>query len=219
MRSLSTPQETYLLSLFGHDLDEHKQRAQKNAQELGLGGISLSAYEGALLRCLLRPLKPQRICEIGTLTGHSALWLMESLSAGGTMVTLEKDETRSRLAKAVLEPKAQELGLQWQEFTGDAISHLSSVAALGPFCGVFVDANKSQYLTYWDFARQNLRAGGLFVADNVFLSGAVVNGESEKFSKKQISILREFNQTIARDPDFETIILPTSEGLLLSYKK
>ncbi len=219
MRPPPSEMDQYLATLFSQDLHPAKKRAAENAEVLGLGNISLSSYEGHLLRFLMRQIRPKNICELGTLTGHSALWLLESLLPGGKLTTLEKSSAHAELAAEVLMPRARELTVEVEQLVGDAVTLLPELKSKGPFCGVFIDANKSQYLTYWEFARQNLRPGGLLIADNVFLGGAVFSGAPSKFSAKQIQTLRTFNQTILSDIEFDSTILPTSEGLLISYKK
>jgi caffeoyl-CoA O-methyltransferase len=85
---------------------------------------------------------------------------------------------------------------------------------------VFIDANKSAYLEYLDWAINNTTRGGLIVGDNTFLFGGVY-GESrnERSSQNQIKVMKEFNRRLADQTIFESCLIPTSEGLTVGIRK
>ena len=102
---------------------------------------------------------------------------------------------------------------------GDAREELEKLNSLGPFDGVFIDGNKAAYGDYLAWAEQNLRVGGVILADNIFLSGSVW-GEStqQKFSDKQIRVMQEFNNRLSDPTKFQSAVVPTFEGLFVAIK-
>jgi predicted O-methyltransferase YrrM len=202
-----------------------KLKSREFARELGLDRISLSSAEGALLTFLVRlhggataSGAGAKIVEIGTLTGLSAQYLIEGTDAGGKVWTLEKSEVHA--AKAVEawseHPRASDI----HAVVGDARATLAGIEANGPFDLLFIDGNKAAYGDYLAWGEKNVRAGGLIIADNVFLSGAVW-GESttQKFNEKQIRVLQEFNRRLADPALYDSVLVPTLEGLFVAMKK
>lgn len=195
-----------------------KQQSRIAAEELGLGRISLSSSEGQLLSFMIRQHQCRKFVEIGTLTGLSAQYILEGMDGAGLLWTLEKTEAHAAKAREAL--ALHPWGEKAVVVVGDARVTLESVASEGPFDGVFIDGNKAAYGDYLVWAEKNVRPGGLIVADNVFLSGAVW-GEAtqQKFSEKQIAVLQAFNKRLA-DPDFyQSVTVPTQEGMTFAIKK
>lgn len=213
-----TNKDNYLASLL-KDETELKQQSRKYAEELGLARISISAAEAQLIKTLVRTHGAKRFVEIGTLTGLSAQYLWEALPEGGELWTLEKDPKHGEMAARIfaqLDQSKKKIHL----VMGDAREELEKISAAGPFDGVFIDGNKAAYFDYLTWAEKNLRPGGLILADNVFLSGAVW-GETtqQRFSEKQIRVMQEFNKRLADPNLFEGAIVPTFEGLYIAIKK
>lgn len=203
----SYPKETTLM-----------QQSRQFAESLGLGAISISQTEGHLIRFLLDFIQPRKIVEIGTLTGLSCQYFLQSLQADGTIYSLEKSKEHFQLATQVLQPWIQ--SGQCHLILGDAKENLPTLNQHGPFDAIFIDGNKSAYKDYWTWAKANIRSGGLILVDNVFLAGAVWGDLSkQKFSSKQIGTVASMNQEILADSDFVSSFVPTSEGLLLARRK
>lgn len=195
-----------------------KLHSRAAAEELGLGRISLSSSEGQLLSFMIRLHQCRKFVEIGTLTGLSAQYILEGMDGAGSLWTLEKTEAHAVKAREAL--ALHPFGEKAHVVIGDARVTLETVASEGPFDGVFIDGNKAAYRDYLVWAEKNIRRGGLIVADNVFLSGAVW-GETtqQKFSEKQIGVLRAFNQRLADPKLYDSVIIPTQEGMTFAIKK
>lgn len=219
MRELMpTNKETYMGSLLQEE-SGLKQQSRKFAEELGLGRISISPAEGQLIKTLVRLHGSKKFVEIGTLTGLSAQYLFEALPTGGELWTLERDPKHGEMSHQVfaqLDQSEKKIHL----VMGDARAELEKISAQGPFDGVFIDGNKAAYFDYLIWAEKNVRSGGLVLADNIFLSGSVW-GETttQRFSEKQIRIMKEFNQRLADANIFEAAIVPSYEGLYVAVKK
>ncbi len=224
MRDLNqdlSPQETYLSSLFPSEAADLPsdliERARTAAVELGKAAISLSPAEARIVSTLISSHGCKKFVEIGTLTGASALWILQGLHKAGSLWTLEKDPAHAKAAKEIL--KAYQKQNPEQTVTvieGDAQETLKALSDEGPFDGIFIDGNKSAYCAYLDWAEENLKKGSLIIADNVFLSGAVFTGNTAKFSKKQVEVMREFNRRLADSSKYQSAIIPTSEGLFVA---
>lgn len=214
----NSAQEAYIQNLLSPESSLKKQSRQAS-EELGLARISISPAEAQLVKTLLRLHGTKKFVEIGTLTGLSAQYFFEALPEDGELWTLEKDPRHAQKAQEVFTqfgPSTKKIHL----VVGDAREELSKLAAQGPFDGVFIDGNKAAYGDYLAWAEQNLRPGGLILADNVFLSGAVWGADTtQRFSEKQIQVMQKFNQRLADPQLFESAVVPTFEGLYVAIKK
>lgn len=191
-----------------------KVAARKNSDKLGLGAISLSKAEAQILQFLVLGTAAKKVVEIGTLTGLSALYILECLQADACLWTLEKSPEHADLAAEVLAPYIKKN--QCKILIGDAREKLTEISGEGPFDAVFIDGNKAAYLDYFKWAVQNVVVGGLIVADNVFLAGAVWGEQTlQKFNEKQVRVVNEMNQLAFSDKNLKSAILPTEEGLLV----
>ena len=206
--------EEYLSQLFNAQLPEKLKQARAQADLFGKGHISLGDLEAQLMATLIKTHGAKKFVEIGTLTGASALWILQGLGVGGELWTFEKDPKHAEAAGEILQ------GLSAHILVGDAVETLPGIESLGPFDGIFIDGNKGAYGQYLDWAEKNIKKGGLILADNVFLRGSVFPGAppSETFSKKQVEVMRTFNQRLADPKKYAGSIVPTSEGLYIAVK-
>lgn len=157
-------------------------------------------------------IRPNRILELGTFTGYSALCLAEGLSEDGELVTIEHNDElettiRRNLAKSPLSSKIRLI-------IGDAKEYLSGEAGL--FDLVFIDADKREYCAYLDLVYPLLPVGGFILADNTLWDGHIIDPAYDK--DKQTLGLRAFNDRLAADERFEKVILPLRDGLTLIRK-
>ena len=215
--ALQNAQAIYLENLIS-ELTPFEKKSREASEKLGLAGISLSREEAHLLRWLVASQPAVKAVEIGTLTGLSGLYILDGLMPSGKLWTLEKSEAHALEAKPILEEFAKEKGKSVELVLGDARETLKKVSNEGPFDFIFVDGNKAAYGDYLDWAENNLRPGGLLVADNVFLSGAVYGEEKPQFSDKQIRIMQDFNKRLMDSRIWNAAPVPTSEGLFVAKK-
>lgn len=237
MREFESLKEKYLQSLSLSE-DPNMKWAKDQSDLLNKSGISLNTYEAYLLYFFIKSNKCKKVVEIGTLTGYSSLWISKALPIDGQLWTIEKSSEHAEIARQTFE-KSKDMRIHL--VIGDAIEKLSELESHGPFDAVFIDGNKSAYLKYLNWTEKNLKTGGLLLADNTLLRGAVFNNTSpdfhkkaspgtpstldshsensnSPFSKKQISIMNEFNNELANSGKFLSLLLPTEEGFTISYK-
>ena len=168
--------------------------------------------QGRVLSMISHMIRPNRILELGTFTGYSALCLAEGLSENGELVTIEhndelEDTIRRNLAKSPLSSKIRLI-------IGDAKEYLSGKAGL--FDLVFIDADKREYCAYLDLVYPLIPVGGFILADNTLWDGHIIDPAYDK--DKQTLGLRAFNDRLAADERFEKVILPLRDGLTLIRK-
>ena len=168
---------------------------------------------GALLNLLVRELRPRRVLELGTFTGYSTLWMASALPEGGRLDTIEindelEDLIREAFRRAGVEDRVRLV-------IGDALDVLPMVDETYDL--VYIDANKRDYVAYYQEVINLVRPGGLIVADNVLWDGKVCAGEPPR--DQQTRGILAFNDLVAGDTRVENFILPLRDGLNIIRKK
>ena len=170
--------------------------------------------QGRVLSMLSKMICPERILELGTFTGYSALCLAEGLAADGKLITLEhNDELEASIRRNLsLSPLGEKIEL----IIGDAKETLSNIEKSEAFDLVFIDADKREYCDYLDLVLPLVRAGGWILADNTLWDGHIIDPAYDK--DKQTTALRAFNDKVAQDDRLEKVILPLRDGLTIIRK-
>jgi caffeoyl-CoA O-methyltransferase len=164
-------------------------------------------YQGRLLSFLSNLVRPNRILELGTYTGYSALCLAEGLSEKGTITTIEVNEELAWLQQKYwkLSPYHKKI----RPIVGDALEVIPSLQ--DKYDLVFIDAKKADYNKYLETVIPKLNKGCLILSDNILWSGKVVE-PLQKGDKATEALLR-YNQRLKEDNRFEHLILPVRDGL------
>lgn len=168
--------------------------------------------QGRFLSVLTKLLQPKKILEVGTFTGYATLCLAEGLPKDGLIDTLDKNEELVDFQRSFFDRSPW--GKQIHQHCGDAIEIIPTLE--GEYDFVFLDADKKNYLNYLELLFPKIKPGGLLLSDNVLWSGKVLE-ETQK-NDRDTAVLKEFNQKLARHPNFETVLLPLRDGLTLSRK-
>lgn len=171
-----------------------------------------------LLMQLVRLKRPERILEVGTAIGYSALQMLAAYPEA-SIVTIERDEVRYKQAAEHIERQQQSARIE--TIFGDALDEMASLAAKGEkFDFVFIDAAKGQYMRFFEMAHEMLRPGGLIVTDNVLFRGFVAgSGEIPKRFQKMVEKVRNYNRMLMEHPEYETTIIPIGDGVAVSLKQ
>ncbi|SDQ47571.1 O-methyltransferase [Virgibacillus salinus] len=166
---------------------------------------------------LIRLKRPNRILEVGSAIGYSALRMLEA-NPNATIVTVERDEQRYNQAVQ----NVWKLGVQdnIQIIFGDAIEILSELKEDNKFDLVFIDAAKGQYKRFFELSSPLLSENGFILSDNVLFKGFIADPEKEhpRFQKLARKI-REYNEWLIQHPDYVTTIVPIGDGVAISNKK
>ncbi|MFV0391486.1 MAG: O-methyltransferase [Paludibacteraceae bacterium] len=168
--------------------------------------------QGRVLSMLGKMINPLHILEIGTFTGYSALCLAESLADGGYVDTIEIDDELEDFIREniALSPFDDKIKLH----IGDALLVIPTLQK--EYDLVFIDANKNQYIQYYDAIFPVLRHGGYILVDNTLWNGKVV--EEVAPNDKQTKEIIRFNTKIKADKRVEKLILPIRDGLTILRK-
>jgi caffeoyl-CoA O-methyltransferase len=188
---------------------EALKAAQDAASTHGMPTIQLGPSEGKLIAMLLRLNGAKRVVEIGTLAGYSALHMVEALPPDGKIWSVEDDAHHADVARSVIARAGHSLRIE--VLHGEALEVLPKLEQFGPFCAVFVDADKENYDAYGRWAARNVRPGGLLIGDNAFLFGELL-GDSAR-----AEVMRTFHEE-ARNA-FDTTCIPTPDGLLVGIRR
>ncbi|MGZ4597966.1 MAG: O-methyltransferase [Actinomycetes bacterium] len=175
-------------------------------------GMMVGTLEGRLLAALVAMQRPQRVLELGTFTGYSALSMAESLPPGGRIITCDISEEHVALARRHIEasPYADRIEIR----VGPA---LESIAGLdGPFDFVFIDADKVNYLAYYEAVLPKLAPDGVIAVDNVLWSGRLLDDGDTDPSTLAI---REFNDRVVADDRVEVVMATVRDGLSLIRRR
>lgn len=206
--------ERYLSSLNGMQDPVLRQVAEAGAREdLPL----IDAEVGALLRVLATAVGAARVLEIGTAIGYSGIWLAGALPPDGTLISLEMNPDRARVA---LENFGRAgLADRVQVVVGDAQRTILSVT--GPFDLIFQDGDKRQYGPLLDRLVDLLRPGGLLVTDNVLWNGEVVPGfvATRHRNAEDARAIADYNERLNAHPLLMTATVPLRDGVAISVKK
>jgi predicted O-methyltransferase YrrM len=169
--------------------------------------------QGTLLRMISHMMKPKRVLEIGTFTGYSAINLAIGIPDDGMVHTIEvnpelEDGIRRYISEASMNDKII-------LHIGEALMIIPALDELWDL--VFIDADKPNYLGYYNMVLSRMRAGGFIIADNVLWDGKVT-GDPAKMDKDTRGIVA-FNQFVHQDERVENVILPIRDGLMIIRKK
>jgi caffeoyl-CoA O-methyltransferase len=197
----TTPPEPHLAVL------AEETRASLNAPRMMTGTV-----EGRFLEALVWTAQPALVLELGTYSGYSALSMAAALPPGGRIVTCELSEEHADFAQRHIDasPYADRIELR----RGPA---LDTVAALdGPFDLVFIDADKPNYLNYYEAVLPKLSERGLIAADNTLWSGRVAEDEDQ--SDAAVA-LRAFNDGVRADERVVCVMLSVRDGITLIHRR
>ena len=167
--------------------------------------------QGSFLQMVSSMLQPVRILEIGTFTGYSALCLAKGLGEGGVLHTLELREEDANTAKAYFDRSffKDQIILH----IGDALELIGEIDELWDL--VFIDADKENYINYFNLVLPRLKPNGFILADNVLFHGQVLERE---IKGKSALAIQAFNDYIQSRNDIEKVIIPIRDGLMLIRK-
>ena len=171
--------------------------------------------EGSLLGFLIRALKVERVLEVGTYTGYSALCMAENLPEAGEVITLDIDDELTKLSEKHWSRSPH--GLKIKKIIGPALSTIPEIE--GEFDLVFIDADKENYLNYLKLVIPRLSKKGIVVVDNVLWSGEVLKNDSElEPSDLSTRTIKSLNDYVASSTELYGTMLPIRDGIFLITK-
>ena len=181
--------------------------------KLSYGQMASGHLQGRLLKMLVEMIRPHRVIELGTFSGYSALSMAEGLPEGAELHTIEVyDENEDFLRRWIGgSPWADRIHLH----IGDALDIIPTLGDRWDLA--FVDADKREYVKYYEMLLPRMNPGGFILADNTLWYGRIT--EEARASDLQTRGLKEFNDLVANDPRVEKVILPLRDGLSIIRKR
>ena len=189
-------------------LDELERHTQAHC---ALPQMLVGRLEGAFLKMLVKLSGARSILEIGLFTGYSALTMAEALPDDGAIVSCDINTANAAIAQSFFDrsPHGRKIAIR----LGAALETIKSLPPDRVFDFVFLDADKENYLNYYEAVLPRLKAGGLIVVDNVLWSGKVLNP-----SEKSDHAIVAFNAQVARDARVEKVMLGVRDGIFVIRK-
>ena len=176
--------------------------------------LQISISQAQFLQTLIKASNVKKILEIGSFTGFSALSMALALPSDGSLISLDKNSEFSNKAKFVYEKANEKKIKQIIKPAIESLKELKNSSHI--FDLIFIDADKENYLKYYDICIELINTNGLIIIDNVLWHGEVVdNTKNDKFT----NIIRDFNKYVKEDNRVIKNIIPIGDGLTICIKK
>jgi predicted O-methyltransferase YrrM len=200
--------EGYMRSLLDRYDEDVLLEMEQETERRGFPAVG--RIVGVTLELLARSIRARRVFELGSGFGYSAYWFARAVGEGGEVHATENDPENVGAGQAWLDRAGLGNRVVWH--TGDALEAFASVE--GEVDVVFVDIDKAQYPDAWRAARERIRVGGLYIADN-----ALGTGDTTVLDRTATAAsIREHNRLVAEDEAYVSAIVPTREGDLVAIR-
>lgn len=210
----ATPSLDYIRAHYAAQ-DDLLARIDAKLHEIELP-MHIGPEEGKLLQLLMRLHNVKTVLEIGTLAGYSTIWMARGLPEDGHITTINKDAPHIALAKEFFSQCEVKERITMLE--GDAHKLLPTLAGT-QFDMMFIDADKISYPAYLDHAEKLVRKGGLIIADNTLLFGAVgLDAPPENLAPNTWKAMRIFGKRMADQSRYFSTLIPTEQGMTVAIK-
>lgn len=212
MDFLSSEIENYSLSHTSEENDLLKDLNRQTHVQVLQPRMLSGHLQGRILSMFSHMIRPSRVLEIGTYTGYSALCIAEGISENGKIITIDSNKelelfTRTYFSKSKFNDKIEFI-------VGNALNVIPQLEETWDL--VFIDADKENYLNYYELVLKNVRKGGFIIADNVLWSGKVTQEISS--NDNETSGIVEFNKKVNEDSRVENVLVPVRDGLMVLRK-
>ena len=214
-----TMTDTLYRYLVGHSVREHPVLAElrEETAKLPQAVMQIGADQGQFMALLAKLTGARRCLEVGVFTGYSSLSVALALPGDGNIVALDVSEEWTAIARRYWKKAGVEKKIDLR--LGPALDTLDTLISLGQpgrFDFAFIDADKGNYLGYYERCLELVRAGGLIAVDNTLWSGDVADPANQK---PDTVSLRAFNDALHRDERVDLALLPVGDGLTLARKR
>ncbi|MEO6133015.1 MAG: O-methyltransferase [Saprospiraceae bacterium] len=192
--------------------DAELQEVERNTHLHTIAPQMLSgSMQGRFLTMMTSLIRAKNVLEIGTFTGYGSICLARGIERGGKLVTIDVNPEFSFLVRKHLEIAGVEDRVE--PLIGDALKIIPARKEIWDL--VYIDANKQEYVEYYNAIIDRVRAGGLILTDNVLWSGKVVNEPDDADAK----VINRYNKMLVEDDRVDVIMLPIRDGLSVARKK
>jgi caffeoyl-CoA O-methyltransferase len=210
MHFISRELEDYIEQHSENEPDLLARLNKETYQKILLPRMLSGRFQGRVLSMLSKLIRPLNILEIGTYTGYSALCLCEGMQEKGQLHTIDIKEELINFQRKYFDQSPWRN--QITQHLGKAISIIPNLDL--KFDLVFIDADKENYINYFELIVPKMNKGGIILSDNVLWSGKVL--EPLEPNDLSTEVLLRYNQLLKKDPRIETVLLPIRDGLTVS---
>jgi caffeoyl-CoA O-methyltransferase len=200
------------LATVGARPDAVLERVRRETSTMPRAGMQVAPEQGALLELLARLIGAQRILELGSFTGYSAICLARGLAPGGRLICLEMDEEYADMARRNLDDAG--VGDRVEIRVGPAAESLREIPEEPAFDLAFIDADKPGYPGYYEAVLARIRPGGLILLDNMLQHGGVLDPQTET-----PRTIHDLNRRIHDDPRVDMALVLVADGLTFARKR
>lgn len=169
--------------------------------------------QGKTLELLVKMLGPKTILEIGTYTGYSGICMARGLGKNGKLITLDINDELETMVRGFFEKSGISHKIDYR--LGNALDIIPTLQ--GNFDMVFIDADKANYIKYYELVVDRVNYGGIIIADNVLWSGKILAEKGKKIDR-DTQVIMDYNRMVQNDPRVENVLLPIRDGLMLARK-
>ena len=189
-----------------------QQLTRETFQKILQPRMSSGPYQGRLLSMIAKLVNPKNILELGTFTGYSTLCLAEGMQASGELHTIDINEELYDFQRKYFDKS---------DYSKQIVQHLGNALEIIPtldkrFDLIFIDADKDNYVNYFNLIIDKLNLGGIILSDNVLWSGKVIETLDPK--DKMTKAVLDYNTLLKEDKRVETVVLPIRDGLTISRR-
>jgi len=206
----------YCLSVSSREPDILWQLRQETARH-PMAAMQVSPEQGQFMALLIQLLGARKTLEIGTFTGYSSLWVALALPPDGKVVACDVSEEWTLMARRYWQQAGVMAKIDLHLAPAlDTLAKLLASGQANTFDFAFIDADKENYLNYYEQSLQLVRPGGLIAIDNVLWSGRVADPQVQD---KSTVAIRAFNQALHADERISLSLVPIGDGLTLALKR
>jgi len=193
------------------------QRLRDDTTALTMGMMQISVEQGQLMKLLIELIGAKRTLEVGVFTGYSSLVVAQALPEDGKIVACDVNEEWTGIARRYWQEAgvADKIDLRLGP-AAETLQHLINSGQAGSYDYAFIDADKSNYGSYYELCLKLLRTGGLISIDNTLWSGKVAD---ETVTDEDTAALRAINSRLATDERITPCLVPIGDGFSLALKR
>lgn len=193
------------------------QKLREQTQKMSASQMQISPEQGQFMQLLIKLLQAKKTLDIGVFTGYSALSVALALPEEGQVIGCDINGEWTKIARRFWEAAGMSHKIDLKLAPAkETLQNLLDNGEAGTFDFAFIDANKADYMDYYELSLELVRKGGLIAVDNVLWSGKVVD---LTIQDRDTVIIRELNAKIAKDERVIMSMLPIGDGLTLACKK
>lgn len=206
--------DNYIDHLFSSK-DEILSKIIDDADSKGMPQISISPLQSSFLQFFLKSINAKYVIEIGSLAGYSTISMAQALPEDGKLVAVEINSEYSELIQK--NSKMVNLNHIINVVNANAIDFLNSFKPDFQFDFAFVDADKENYINYFDKIDPLIKIGGVFCADNALASGYIAQ-ENPTHRVEHTKSIQKFNKYLSEHPSYKSILVPLGDGFAMGVK-